>query len=277
VVGGALRVLRITILHDAFGKPSGMRKEWGFAALVEDGGRRVLFDTGNNAATFAANCEALGVDLARVDFAVISHRHGDHTSGISHLLKRNPRLTIYTPDETYGVFGSSLFGGFYPRCHTLPRYFQYYDGDPPEVIRHGTPWPEASFVWIKEATEVAPAMFVVPVVSDVPGTRELRELSLVIRGSSGLVLVVGCSHPGIEKIIEAVRAIDGRIACIIGGLHLVLTEEREVRRTVTNLRDKWHVERIAPGHCTGEPAFAAIREIFGDRCLFAGLGERVEL
>jgi 7,8-dihydropterin-6-yl-methyl-4-(beta-D-ribofuranosyl)aminobenzene 5'-phosphate synthase len=269
--------VKVTILHDAFGKPSRLKKDWGFAALVEDEGRRLLFDTGNNAATFAANCAALDVDLARLDFGVISHRHGDHTSGINHLMKVNPRLTIYTPDETYGVFGSSLFGSFYPRCHKLPRYFQYFDGEPPEAIRHGTPWPEARFEWIKDTTEVAPGAFVVPVVSDVPGTREMRELSLALRTSSGLLLLVGCSHPGIEKIVEAVRSIDERIACIIGGLHLVLTDEERIRGTVTSLRDKWRVQRIAPGHCTGEPAFAAIGEIFGERCLFAGLGERIEI
>ncbi len=269
--------MRVTILHDAFGKPSTLKKDWGFAALVEDGERRVLFDTGNNAATFASNCAALDIDLARLDFGVISHRHGDHTSGINHLMKVNPRLTVYTPDETYGAFGSSLFGSFYPRCHTLPRYFQYYDGEPPEVIRHGTPWPDARFVWIKEITEIAPSAFAVPVVSDVPGTREMRELSLALRTAAGMVMLVGCSHPGIEKIVEAVRSIDERIACIIGGLHLVLTDEVRIRATVTNLRDKWRVDRIAPGHCTGEPAFGAIREIFGERCVFAGLGERVEV
>lgn len=268
---------RITILHDAFGRRPGVRKEWGFAALIEAAGRRILFDTGNSSPTFAANCDALGADLSRLDYAVISHRHGDHTSGLRHLLEVNPGVPIYTPDETYGVFGSSLFGNFYPRCHALPKYFQYYDGEPPEVIRHGSAWPDAKFAWIKEATETSADVFAIPVVSDVPGTREMRELSLGLRTGDGLVLVVGCSHPGIEKILEAARPLAPRIACIVGGLHLVLTDEEQIRRRVTALRDDWRVARMAPGHCTGEPGFAAIREIFGDRCLFAGLGERVEL
>jgi 7,8-dihydropterin-6-yl-methyl-4-(beta-D-ribofuranosyl)aminobenzene 5'-phosphate synthase len=269
--------LTVTVLHDSFGRPSSLRKEWGFAALVEFGGRRILFDTGNNAGTFADNCAAIGLDLTSIDYAVISHRHGDHTSGLNHLLKVNPAVTIYTPDETYGVFGSSLFGSFYPRCHTLPRYFQYYDGNPPEVIRHGTPWPDAKFSWTKETTEVGPGVFLIPVVSDVPGTRELREISLAVVTPRGFCLVAGCSHPGIEKILEAAQFLPGPCLCVFGGLHLVLTQESEIRRVVTALRDQWNVKSIAPGHCTGEPAFAAIREIFGERCLFAGLGERIEL
>ena len=268
---------RITILHDSFGRRPGLRKDWGFAALVEFGGRRILFDTGNNALTFAQNTEALKVDLRTIDCAAISHRHGDHTSGLNHLLKLNPGVTIYTPDETYGVFGSSLPGSFYPRCHTLPAYMQYYDGKPPEAIRHGTPWPEAKFVWIRETTEISPGVWLVAVVSDMPGTREMRELSLALRTTGGLVIVAGCSHPGIENILAASRAIDARVHCVFGGLHLVLSKEPEIRRLAKALRDEWRVERIAPGHCTGEPGFLALSGAFGAKYVFAGLGDTIDL
>jgi len=268
---------RVTILHDSFGKASALRKEWGFAALVEFHGKRILFDTGNSGQTFAHNVDALGVDLRDLDYAVISHRHGDHTSGLNHLLLVNPGVTIYTPDETYGVFGSSLPGTFYPRRHSLPTYMQYYDGTPPESIRHGSPWPDARFVWVKDQTEVSPGVHLIPVVSDVPGTRELREISIGLRTERGLVVIAGCSHPGIEEILEAARPIEDRVAWIFGGLHLVLTKEPEVRRVAKALHDDWKVDRIAPGHCTGEPAFEALSEIFGDRYVFAGLGDRIEL
>lgn len=268
---------RITILHDSFGKRTDLRKDWGFAALVEFDGKRILFDTGNNARTFAENTEALGIDLRKLDLVAISHRHGDHTSGLNHLLKVNPAVRIYTPDELYGVFGSSLPGVFYPRCHSLPAYMQYYDGKPPETILHGTPWSEAQFTWVKETTEIAANVWLVAVVSDVPGTREMRELSLALRTPRGLVLVAGCSHPGIEKILVASRAIEDRVRGIFGGLHLVLTKEPEIRRIAQALRDEWRVETIAPGHCTGEPGFLALTEAFGDKYMYAGLGDSVEL
>jgi 7,8-dihydropterin-6-yl-methyl-4-(beta-D-ribofuranosyl)aminobenzene 5'-phosphate synthase len=267
----------ITILHDSFGKRRELKKDWGFAALLEFGGKRILFDTGNNARTFSENTEALGIDLRKLDFVAISHRHGDHTSGLNHLLKLNPAVKIYTPEETYGIFGSTLPGIFYPRCHSLPAYMQYYDGKPPETIRHGTPWPEANFVWIKETTAVAAEVWLVSVVSDVPGTREMRELSLALRTPRGLVIVTGCSHPGIEKILAASREIQDRVHCIFGGLHLVLTKEPEVRRIAKALHDEWRVERIAPGHCTGEPGFLALSETFGNQYIYAGLGEAIAL
>jgi 7,8-dihydropterin-6-yl-methyl-4-(beta-D-ribofuranosyl)aminobenzene 5'-phosphate synthase len=148
---------RIPIVNDSFGHPSALRQDWGFAALIEFNGLRILFDTGNNARVFAHNVDALGIDLRRLDFAVISHRHGDHTSGLNHLLQVHPALTIYTPEETYGVFGSSLPGLFFPRCQTLPNYMRYYDGTPPKRIDHGSPWPDAKFVWVRETTVRRPA------------------------------------------------------------------------------------------------------------------------
>ena len=106
---------QITVLYDAFGKTSTMKKDWGFSALIEYGGKRILFDTGNNAEIFAHNVEAKGIDLRQLDFAVVSHRHGDHTSGLNHLLKVNPAVKIYAPQESFGVFGAALPGSFYRR------------------------------------------------------------------------------------------------------------------------------------------------------------------
>ena len=82
---------QITVLYDAFGKTSTMQKDWGYAALVEYGGQRILFDTGNSPEILAQNAKAKGVDLTKLDFVVMSHRHGDHMGGLTYLLKVNPR------------------------------------------------------------------------------------------------------------------------------------------------------------------------------------------
>src|SRR5438046_5304422 len=71
VMSTAQSANRITILYDAFGKSSNLRKDWGFSAFVENDGKRILFDTGNNADTFAQNVKPLGIDLNKLDFAVI--------------------------------------------------------------------------------------------------------------------------------------------------------------------------------------------------------------
>lgn len=263
---------RITILYDAFGGARGLTQDWGFAALIEYDGRRILFDTGDDAAIFEKNVRALHVDLRRLDFAVISHRHGDHVAGLSYLLRVNPKVKIYAPRENFGVFGSTLPATFYRTDSSLPREMRYFDGAPPAQLRFGAAWPEAHFTLVDTLTEVAPGVTLVATISHTPGTLELRELSLVIRTPTGAVLVVGCSHPGIEAILQAAAQVTPHVALIVGGLHWVTAPDSTVARLATALHDSWHVRQIGPGHCTGEPGFAALKNRFGAAYLYAGLG-----
>jgi 7,8-dihydropterin-6-yl-methyl-4-(beta-D-ribofuranosyl)aminobenzene 5'-phosphate synthase len=87
-------------VYDAFGKDSAMQKDWGYAALVEYGGKRILFDTGNNPDVLEQNSKAKHIDLSKLDFVVMSHRHGDHMGGLSYLLRVNPKVKIYALSAT---------------------------------------------------------------------------------------------------------------------------------------------------------------------------------
>jgi 7,8-dihydropterin-6-yl-methyl-4-(beta-D-ribofuranosyl)aminobenzene 5'-phosphate synthase len=276
-VGSAQVHGRATILYDAFGNSENLRKDWGFSVMIEYAGKKILFDTGNNSKIFAANARALDVDLKDLDFVVISHRHGDHTSGLSHLLEVNPNVKIYSPAELFGVFGSTLPKGFYKSVDTLPENMRYFDGKEPEAIPTGNPWPRANFVLVDSRVEIAPGIFIIPTISNVTGTLELRELTLAIDTPRGLVVVVGCSHPGVEEILSAASAVNPHIHLLLGGLHLVKTPDAEIERLTNALHDKWKIDRIAPGHCTGEPAFAKLKQTFGDSYLYAGLGSHVDI
>jgi 7,8-dihydropterin-6-yl-methyl-4-(beta-D-ribofuranosyl)aminobenzene 5'-phosphate synthase len=246
--------------------------------LVEYGGKHILFDTGNNAEIFAQNVKVSGVDLKKLDFAVISHRHGDHTGGMNYLLTVNPQVKIFAPKEGFGgVFGSSLPETFYRQDASLPDYMRYFNGKPPQTMTLSTPWRGANFVLVDGVTEAAPGISVISTVSQTPGTLELRELSLAIETPKGLILVVGCSHPGIERIVEAATVANKHVYAIVGGLHLVATPDPEIARIVTALHDKWKVDCVALGHCTGEPAFAAFQRAFGVHYNYAGLGSVIEL
>jgi len=268
---------QITILYDAFGKDAGMQKDWGYAALVEYGGKRILFDTGNDPEFLARNAKAKSADLSKLDFAVMSHRHGDHMGGLAYLLKVNPKVKIYAPKEGFGVYGADLPSSFYRKDPSLSSEQRYYDGAPPDVLRFGSAWPGANFRLVDKTVEIASDIYVISLVSDKPGTMELHELSLAIKAPDGMVLVVGCSHPGIDRIVEAASTIDPRIHLIVGGFHLVVASDADIQKIVTALHDTFNVQHIAPGHCTGEPAFTALKKAFGDRYLFAGLGSTFAL
>jgi 7,8-dihydropterin-6-yl-methyl-4-(beta-D-ribofuranosyl)aminobenzene 5'-phosphate synthase len=267
---------KIAILFDAFGNDPAMKKDWGFSALVEVGGKRILFDTGNDRDVFAANVKAKGADLTKLDFVVLSHRHSDHMAGLAHVLSLNPGVKIYAPKEGFGIFGSSLPSSFYRKDETLPPQMRYYDGSPPSVMTFGTAWQGANFQLVEKTTEIAPGITLIALVSDAPGTKELRELSLAIDTPDGIVLIVGCSHPGVERIVEAAAAINPKIHLIVGGFHYVVAQDDAIARLVTALKDTFKVENVAPGHCTGEPAFAALKQAFGDRYIYAGVGTALQ-
>lgn len=270
----------VTILYDAFGKPSALKRGWGYSALVEYGGKRVLFDTGGNLDDFTANVQALGVDLTRLDFVVLTHRHGDHTSGLHHVLKVNPSVRIYAPLEGANFdtpTGPGLVKMIKRRVDTAPEDMHYFGGQYPERLAAGTPWPGAKFTQIREATEVLPGFWLFPTQSETPGTREMNEVSMAIRTPQGLALMVGCSHPGIEKILEAASKIEPRIYTVFGGFHLVDIPDSEVSSMVGRFHDKWKLERAAAGHCTGEFAFSEFNRVFGSKFDHAGVGSVVAL
>jgi 7,8-dihydropterin-6-yl-methyl-4-(beta-D-ribofuranosyl)aminobenzene 5'-phosphate synthase len=263
---------RITVLYDAFGKDGTMTKDWGYAALVEISGKRILFDTGDDPGILAKNAKAKGVDLTRLDFVVLSHRHSDHVGGLSFLQRVNPKVKIYAPKESFGVFGSDLPGTFYRKDESLPAEMRYYSGTPPETMKFGTAFPGANIQLIDKTTEVAPGITLIALISDAPGTKELKELSLAFNTPDGVVLVVACAHPGIEAIVAEAAKINPHIHFIAGGFHLVVAQDPVIERVATALHDTYQVDYIAPGHCTGEPTFAALQKAFGDRYLYAGLG-----
>ena len=269
---------KVTILYDAFGDSAELTKDWGFSALVEHDGKRILFDTGNNAAIFEHNVKALDVDLTKLDFVVISHRHADHTTGLRYVLSVNPKVTVYVPADGGNGFGGALFPETFLRADdSLPAKMRYFGGTEPANFTWGKLYDTGNFVLVNQSIEVSPGIFLVRTVSQKKGTLELPELTLAIKRSNGLLVVDGCSHAGIEAILEAASAVDPRTEIVFGGLHLVTTPVEEIDVLVENLKTKWKVQRIAPGHCTGEPAFARLRKAYGENYLYAGLGTTVAL
>ena len=126
-------------------------------------------------------------------------------------------------------------------------------------------------------TEIAPGIHLIFQISDKPTTMELREISLAIDTPEGIVLVVGCSHPGLDNIVGAATMINKHIHIVTGGFHLAVAKDAEIEQIVSTLHDTFKVDFVAPSHCTGEPAFTAFKKAFGDHYIYAGLGTSIEL
>jgi 7,8-dihydropterin-6-yl-methyl-4-(beta-D-ribofuranosyl)aminobenzene 5'-phosphate synthase len=277
---GAQEPARATVLFDAFGEPSTLKRGWGYSVFIEHGGRRILFDAGGSRAGFADNVSALKVDLKSLDFVVITHRHNDHTAGLNQVLRENPTVTIYTPIEGAGFntpTPAPLMNLIRRNVASVPDDLRYFGGEPPAQNRPDSPWPDAHFVQISDAKEALPGIVLFSTRSETAGTREMNEISLLLKTAKGGVLFVGCSHPGVEKILEAAVKIEPRIYSVLGGFHLVDVSDAQVTEMVMRFRDKWRIERMAAGHCTGQFAFAELVRIYGPNFDHAGVGATIAL
>ena len=234
--------LRITVLYDNTAHRPDCRADGGFACLAEGTQKTILFDTGTKADIFASNVGVLGADLSRVDALVISHPHGDHTGGIPIALKARAGLPVFLP------FGS------------------------PSALTESLRSAGASVVTVEGPADVGPdALVTGPVGGPVP------EQALVIRRPEGLVVVTGCSHPGIVAIVERAKQVaGGKVLAVLGGFHLLEHSDDAVAGIVARLQELG-VEKVGATHCTGEKAIAAFRKAYGARFVEMGAGRVVEL
>ena len=282
----------ITSLYDAFGKSiPGTELAWGYSVLIRFGDRTILFDSGGDGDRFARNAQALGVDLKMVDYAVLSHSHGDHASGFDHVLKIKPSLKLYVPaDRAFGA-GAGLRLPVVPRevLDALAPEQRYFHGE-----ERATSGPWGSRFWhanteiVGENRKIGNGAYLIATRSsvmgdfsrthpdDTPLLAGIPELSLALVTPQGVVLVTGCSHSGIETIVRQARAMLGRdISLVIGGFHLLPNTDGEIRALARTLKEELGVRRVAPAHCTGMLGSHIFQEVFGKDFIVAGLGSQV--
>lgn len=275
-------------LYDAFGRGKrGTILDWGFSALLYYDGKTILFDGGSDDAILERNVRALGIDLRKVDFAVLSHRHGDHANGFDYLLRVNPSVKLYLPDDrALGAPETWEFPGPRGEVASLPPEQLYWRGEGKAVLyRPSGRFARASAEFPSASREVAPGVLLIATRSMLMGdfTRYppneaqpeltgLPELSLALKTPDGIVLIVGCAHSGVDKIVEeAKRQLKTRVHLVMGGFHLLPYSAEEIRRLGLRLKNELGVRRLAPAHCSGALAFKVFRELYGADYVYAGL------
>lgn len=235
--------LEIRVIYDNTSAQAGVQEDWGYAALVDFRGHRILFDSGTKPDLFLANLRKLQIDPESIAQAVISHEHRDHRSGIYKLYPLHPRLTAFFLDRFPAeAFAEAQQVGMKPRRVTGP-----------EQLAPG--------LWTTGAIEGDPP-----------------EQALVMETSKGVVLMTGCSHPGIVKIVETVKQQRGveSIRMLIGGFHLFRTGADQIEEIGKRLQ-ALRVERIVPAHCTGDPAKERFAAMWKEKYGTAGAGKRLVL
>ena len=242
--------------------------EWGFAALVEADGHRILFDTGLRPTTVLDNALALRLDLAQVPEVVLSHNHSDHTGG---LLALRRALKDEHPDALRRVHvGRGLFWS-----RPLP------DGGEANLpLRERGNYAAAGLVFVEHdrPQQILPGVWLTGPVPRVhpernwTATRQVRspeglveddvpeDQSLVVDTDRGLVIVAGCGHAGIVNTVDYARRVvrPASVHAIVGGLHLYRLPDDRIDWTADQLKAAG-LENLLGAHCTGIEAVYRIR------------------
>jgi len=283
----------ITNLYDAFGLgKKGTVLDWGYSVLIRYHGRTILFDAGGNADLFERNVKAAGTDLKQVEFAVLSHKHGDHASGFDYVLTVNPSLKLYLPNDSALGGGTGLpLPKVSPelRAALTPEELYFKGADKDFGGAWGPRFWHAKGEFVPTSREIGPGLTLIttrsPMIGDFsryppneaqPQLSGTPELSLAMMTANGVVLVTGCSHSRVEAIVAETKKITQKnIYLVIGGFHLLPYNAAEINRLARQMKDELGVERVAPAHCTGPLGFKIFKDVYGANYSYAGLESTV--
>lgn len=253
--------MKVTVLIENTA-PEGLIAEWGLSLHIEFQGKSYLLDAGASD-SFVKNADALGIDLERVDAAVLSHAHFDHSGGLDAFCDRNQHAKIF------------VRGSVRENCYSWHRRFPKYIGVQKGVLKKR----EQRFERVENDFSIAPKVMLVPhKAENLRKTGKAAQMyirkgiwlfpdefshehSLVFEMDRGLVIFSSCSHSGVDSILDEIgRTFPGKPICaMVGGFHLVRTPPREVRMLAERLR-KMGVPEMYTGHCTGDQAMAILQE-----------------
>lgn len=254
--------------------------EWGFSALVEADGRRILFDTGFRPDTVLRNAESLGIDLSGVREVILSHNHGDHTGGLVNL-----RQQMSAHDGEAMAVAHVAPAIFWVR----PAASESWAMAPKKEAYEAT---GGQFLLHDRAVEIHPGIWLTgPVPRRHPemnygypfdGKRRVGQvrtpdgmaednipesMSLVINTRRGLVVISGCGHAGLINTLEYATEITGnqKIHAAIGGFHLLQADDATLEWTAGKLVNL-ELDQLVGAHCTGlEPVYRLRKLVNLDR------------
>lgn len=237
----AMKNISITIAYDNNPYKEGLTTAWGFSCLIRGTEETILFDTGGNSPILLANLKRLGVDPKEIDIVALSHIHGDHVGGLEGILDNSMEVTIYLPDS----FPKSFKG-----------HLRSYGININEVQR---------------STKICESVY---------STGELgiwmKEQSLILHTDKGLILITGCAHPGIVKIIKHTTAlIEDNVLLVMGGFHLGGKNKAELEEIILKFKESG-VTNVGPCHCSGALARQMFKKEYQNNYMDVGVGRLIK-
>ncbi len=252
--------MKLTVLTENTACAPSLIAEHGLSLYIEANGRRILFDMGQSDA-FAENARQLGVDLSKVDTAVLSHGHYDHGGGIRIFLQRNSHAPVYVSRAAFGAHynGTAKYIGLDKMLRTEPR-----------LIFAAEIQPLGDGLTLYNMSDAPYRHKIQPFGLMVGRDRRLvpedfrHEQYLLLEEDGCRILISGCSHRGIGNIMAWFHP-----DVLIGGFHFMKLDP--TAETDRSMLDAAAAELLSyptmyyTGHCTGEEQFAYLKAKMGDR------------
>jgi len=234
--------LRAVIVYDNNRYDDRLKTDWGFSCYLEGLEKTILFDTGGKGKILISNLEKMGLSPEKIQVVVLSHIHGDHTGGLEELLSRNSRIEVW-----------------------LPEYF-------PENFKEGVRKKGARLVEVSKTRQICRGAFTSGVIEG-----RISEQALVLDTDRGLVVITGCAHPGIVKILtEVKKSFQKDFYLVFGGFHLGGVSNAEIESIISQFKILG-VKKAGPTHCSGDLARKLFADRFGEDYIRVGVGQEISL
>lgn len=234
--------IQMTIVYDNNPYDERLEIDWGFSCFIQGLEKTILFDTGANGQILLSNMKKLGIQPEEIDLVILSHAHRDHTGGLEALLSQNSKFEVWLPN-----FFSSNFKE--------------------RVQRKG-----AKIVEVDTFQKICEGAYTTGVIEG-----WIKEQSLIIDTAKGLIVMTGCAHPRITKILALAKELLKKdIYLALGGFHLAGFDKGEIKEIIERFR-ALGVKKVGPCHCSGDIARKLFAEEYKDDFLMIGAGAKIKV
>jgi 7,8-dihydropterin-6-yl-methyl-4-(beta-D-ribofuranosyl)aminobenzene 5'-phosphate synthase len=239
-VNGIESPVTIKVVYDNYVKVEGLKSDWGFSIVIEGLEKGILFDTGTNPDIFEFNFSKMGLDAKMIDLIVLSHEHMDHIGGLPAVVKLKTDIPVLFPYTFSDSFKSRMVD---LRLQPL---------------------------LVREPAKICDNIYTSGVFQG-----QIPEQALVLNTKKGLVVMTGCSHPGIIEMLKVIKKEFNKNICFVfGGFHLMNKSVEEMNEIISDLKSIG-VVKCGATHCTGEKQIQMIKDSFGDNFVGLGVGNTI--
>ncbi len=217
---------------------------WGLSFVIDE---EILFDAFGDAWALMGNLNRFKVDIDKIRQVAISHEHWDHVEGLCSFLERRPHLKVYFPQHS---------------DKNIKDKISVWGGDVVEV---------------KGPVKLKDGVYLSGEIATRYADKAMFEQALVLETEKGLVIVAGCAHPGIMKIVNRVKKDFLKpVYGVIGGFHLKGYTMEDIALKAARLKAAG-INMVVPLHCTGAKAKKVFQQVFGSGCLVLREGQEIKL